>query len=267
MALLATLSRVRCGLLGLVIVGLLGASATVNALDWLDLRRRGIAAELAAARQATAPEPWIAQYAIDLPNSHSLHGLKVTIARAPGALVAAKPGPSSVFVKFEGPPTLHGAGIVIHGGQIWLRKPGGQAKIASNEGLFADLPGLGLPLAVFVASETQGLFDLRNEGEFGDVAILRALPLYERGPGLQPMKIGMSKQHGALVLGEVTDREGKSLGGVQWLDQVLDHGLVTFGQLRLRPAEHDERSLVLQRVSLRRGAAAGKLIFSEKSFK
>lgn len=235
--------------------------------DWLDLRRQGPEAEFAAARQISAPEPWIATYAVALPLNHPLAGLKMTVARAPGEARQGHPTLSDVLVRFSGPASLHGAGVVAHAGQVWLRLPGGKVAPMTNDTWFQDLPHLGLPLAVFVASETEKLFDVRNEGEFDDVAILRLLPRYEKGPGLQPMKVGVSKQHAAYVLSEVTDREGKALGGVLWLETRVDKGLAVHERLRLRPALHDDAALELHLTGLKRGKAAGKLVFGPAALK
>lgn len=263
-----------------VLVGLLFAGAAHA--DWLDLRRQGPEAELAAARKVGAPEPWIATYGVNLPPEHPLAGLKLTIARAPGQpgakpakggvkgeakVTAIRPALSDVLVRFEGPASLHGTGIVAHAGEVWLRLPGGKAAPMTNQALFQDLPGLGLPLAVFVANETHGLFDIRNEGEFDDVAIVRLMPRYEKGPGLQPMKLGLSKQQAAYVLCEVTDREGHSLGGVLWLDVQVDKGMAVFDRLRLRPAGKDAGAIELRLLEMRRGKAAGKLKFTPAALK
>ena len=263
-------------LAGLAVAGLVLAGPAHA--DWLDLRRHGPEAELAAARKLAAPEPWIATYATNLPAEHPLAGLKLTVARAPGKPGAApakgaakeavaRPALSDVLVRFEGVPALQGIGIVAHAGEIWLRLPGGKAMPATNQTLFQDLPRLGLPLAVFVASETHKLFDIRNEGEFDDVAIVRLLPRYEKGPGLQPMKLGLSKQQTAYVSCEVTDREGHSLGGVLWLDVRVDKGLAVFDRLRLRPAGKDAGAIELKLLELRRGKAAGRLKFTPAALK
>jgi hypothetical protein len=240
--------------------------AVVHA-DWLDLRRQGPEAELAAARKVAAPEPWIATYAAELPVGHPLSGLKLTVARAPGQVRAGHAALMDVLVRFEGPSALKGVGVVAHAGQVWLRLPGTKAVPMTNDALFQDLPRLGLPLAVFVASETEHLFDVRNEGEFDDVAILRMLPRYEKGPGLQPMKVGVSKQQAAYVLSEVTDREGHALGGALWQETRLDKGLAVHERLRLRPAGHDDAVVELRMSGLKRGKAAGKLVFGPASLK
>ena len=105
------------------------------------------------------------------------------------------------------------------------------------------------------------LFDLQSEGEFGDFGILRLRPHYEAGPGLQPMKAGVSKAFHAFALAEVTDLQGKAQAGALWLDPATEDGLVVFARLRLRPAAGDSAALELERTDLKRGKAAGKLVF------
>jgi len=231
--------------------------------DWLDLRRQGVEAELAAARKASVPEPWLAKYVADLPKAHPLAGLTIVVARAPSSN-PHKPG--DVLARIEGVAALRGVGVALHAGQVTLRLPGQKATAATNLALFTDLPLLQVPLAVFVATEAEHLFTFQNEGEFGDVAVLRLLPRYERGGGLQPLKVGLSKRYQAFAQSEVTDREGRPLGGLLWQEPRLDKGLVVWQELRLR-AKGSEAVVPLRLLELKRGKAAGKLVFDANAWK
>ena len=252
------------------------------AADWLDLRRQGPTAVVAAAHKAAAPLPWLATYSATLPSSHPLHGLKLTVARAPGP--KGSPGPGPMLLRFEAPASLRGVGVTVQAGKAWLRLPGQKAaQIMTPEALFATVAQIGVPLAVFLVpdlvlpppAQAKGkssaaqvpLYDLQSEGEFGDFGILRLRPHYEAGPGLQPMKAGVSKAFHVFALAEVTDLQGKAVAGALWLDPALEDGLVAFSRLRLRPAAGDPAALELERTDLRQGKAAGRLVFGPKALR
>lgn len=249
----------------LVAVAGVGAAWPVQA-DWLDLRRGGPEAIVQAARVANAPEPWIATYSVTLPAGHPLHGLKLILARAPSPT-------GKLLIRLEGPASLHGVGGVVADGKAWLKLPRAadgkptRAQPASHEAMFAPLPGLGLPLGLWLAPELPSLYKLHTEGEFGDVAILRLRPRYEAGPGLQPLKLGVSKQHAAFVQCEVTDLQGKPLQGVLGVDLKAYGKVVVPTELRLRPKASEEGVLVLKLDGVRTGKDAGKLKFDASALK
>jgi hypothetical protein len=239
--------------------------------DWLELRRRGVEAELAAARQASAPEPWIARYQAELSKDHPLAGLVLVVARAPAAQSPTggekdRGAPGAVMARFEGVAALRGVGVALQAGKVVVRLPGQKPQPASNAALFQDLPGVQLPLAVFVASELAALYTFQNEGEFDDVAVLRMRPRYERGPGLEALKVGVSKQWQAFVQSEVTDREGRPLGGLLWQEPQRQDKLVVWQRVRLR-AKGSDAAVPLRLVELKRGKSAGKLAFDAKALR
>lgn len=245
-----------------------GSAAT---FDWLDLRRQGPNALLQAAARVNAPELWQATYLANLPTKHALYGLSLTVARAPSPAVAKAKGPTagpdaaattagSLLVRFNGPAKLKGVGVVAVNGKIWLRLPTKAAGPEIHADLFQNIDALGVPLAVFVAADTKALFTLVSEGEFDDVGMLRMKPIYEAGPGLEPMKLGLSKNNGAFVALEVTDLQGKPKAGLLWLDTTIDDGLAVHKRLRLRPV-NEANAIELELVELRRGKAAGKIKF------
>lgn len=244
-----------------------GSAAT---FDWLDLRRQGPLALLQAAARVNAPELWIATYAANLPPKHPLFGLSLTVARAPGTAAVKPKGAAaapeaaaalgSLLVRFDGPPKLKGVGVLAANGKIWLRLPAKAAKPETHPDLFQNIEALGVPLAVFVAADTKALFTLVSEGEFDDVGMLRMKPIYEAGPGLEPMKLGLSKNNGAFVALEVTDLQGKPKAGVLWLDTTIDDGLAVHKRLRVRPV-NEANAIELELIELRRGKAAGKIKF------
>jgi hypothetical protein len=221
-------------------------------VDWLDLRRKGPAAILAAARTADAREPRIATYAAKLPPTDPLHGLRVTVARAPGKTAG------KLLVRFDGPKSLQSSGFASDDATVWLRLPGQKAGPLQAQDLFAPLPALPVPLAVLAAPAITERFEVQVEGEFDDVAVLRMRPRYEQGPGLVPMKLGVSKRWQCAVVAETTDlATGRALASLLWLDTRQD-GCV-HDRLRLRGA--DGRTVDLALVALRRGKDVGKLRF------
>jgi len=242
-----------------------GSAAT---FDWLDLRRQGPVALLQAAARVNAPELWIATYAANLPAKHPLYGLSLTVARSAvpaavkgkGTSAAADAALGSLLVRFNAPAKLKGVGVVASNGKIWLRLPAKAAQPEIHADLFQNIDTLGVPLAVFVAADSKGLFTLVSEGEFDDVGMLRMKPIYEAGPGLEPMKLGLSKNNGAFVALEVTDLQGKSKAGLLWLDSTIDDGLAVHKRLRLRPT-NEANAIELELIALRRGKAAGKIKF------
>jgi hypothetical protein len=91
-------------------------------------------------------------------------------------------------------------------------------------------------------------------------------PRYERGPGLEALKVGVSKQWQAFAQSEVTDREGRPLGGLLWQEPRLQQGLVVWQRARLR-AKNSDATVPLRLVDLKRGKAAGKLVFNASALK
>ncbi len=221
--------------------------------DWLEIRRGGADAIVAAARAASAPAAWQATYAVMLPAGHALSPdkateLRLTVARDKPIGKGAVGG--SLMVRVDAPLPIKGIGLVVHGGKAWLRAPGGKAAPASPAALFAAVAGLGVPWAAFAPLEFKGLHSATLEGEFGDIAVLRGKPEYVAGPGVAPVKAGISKRHGCWVVGEVTDRHGKTLALVQWLEVGELQGIPVPERLRLRGVAGEAVALDLRRLDL-----------------
>ncbi|MBM4343005.1 MAG: hypothetical protein FJ100_06470 [Deltaproteobacteria bacterium] len=226
--------------------------------DWLDLRRGGAEAIVAGARAASAPVPWEATYAVRLPAHHPLardgaKELRLTVARAQPATKSGAGG--SLLVRIEAPAALKGTGLVVHGGKAWVRKAGAKAVVATPPDLFSDAAGVGVPWAAFGPFEMTGLHSATLEGEFGDIAVLRGKPEYVAGPAVAPVKAGVSKRHGCWVVGEVTDRHGKTLALVQWLEVAEIQGIPLPERVRLRGAAGEAGALDLRRQTLATGRA------------
>lgn len=232
-----------------------GADAQLpeQARDWLEVRRGGADSILAAARVASAPQPWQATYSVQLPAGHPLAGkgpaeLRLTVAR--DRPTGKKASGGSLLIRVDAPTALKGAGFVVHGGAAWLRTPGGKPEAATPAALFAKVAGLGVPWIAFAPFDIAGLHSATLEGEFGDIAVLRGKPEYLAGPAVAPVKAGVSKRHGCWVVGEVTDRQGKTLALVQWLEVGELQGIALPERLRLRGVEGEATALDLRRQTL-----------------
>ena len=251
----------------LVLVGLTATSSVVAARDWLDVRRGGAPEIIAAARTSSAPVAWVATYATALPVGHLLAAgapaekavqgepasgnstalLQLTIARGPPAVKGAA---GDLLVRIDAPKQLKGSGIWARGGKAWVRFAGGKAQVATTALLTQLIAGLQVPWLAFAPLEVSAMYAATLEGEFGDVAVLRCRPDYVAGPGLPPLKVGVSKRFGIWVLGEVNDRQGQPLAQVEALDIVHAQGVAVGERLRIIGSGSAATALVLQRTSL-----------------
>ncbi|MSP91344.1 MAG: hypothetical protein EXR79_06020 [Myxococcales bacterium] len=225
--------------------------------DWLDLRRKGPAAVAAAADRADAPEPSISRYRPAVAAGHPLHGALLTLARAP------VPGGVAIRVRLDGPGRAgEGASVLPgKGGGVWLRTATSKSVRATPAALFTPVEALGVPWALFLAHALTAWFDTEFEGEFDDVAIARARPKYVKGPGLQPMKVGVSKRWHCRVVAQTTDLDGHVRSGLLWLETRREGAACVHGRLRLRPAAGEAAALEWTLIDVVRGKAAGRLRF------
>ena len=224
--------------------------------DWLDLRRKGPAAVAAAADRADAREPSVARYQPQVPPGHPLHGAVLSVARA------RQSGGVAVRVRLDGL-TIHEGAAVRPGkaGGVWVRRPGAKPTRATPGALFEPVQALGVPWALFVAHALPDWFDTEFEGEFDDVAISKVRPKYVKGPGLAPMKLGVSKRWHCRVVAQVTDLDGQVRSSLLWLQTRLEADACVHGQLRLRPLAGESAALQWTLVDVARGKAAGRLRF------
>lgn len=234
-------------------VAAVGAAAPEKYRDWLDLRRGGASAVLADTRAHTAPVPWSATYAATLPAGHPLKdqlgSVRLTITRA---APSAPNLPGRTLVRFDEPAFAKGWGILVDGDKAWLRA-GDKVEPTTAAKASQLLPKLGVAPVVFVASEFAAQFESSIEGEFGDTAVLRFKPRYEAGPDVLPLKAGLSKRHGAWVLGEVDDRKGQPLSRIEWLEPKVIGGVPVPEALRLHLPGGDAAAVTLDRVDLKVG--------------
>jgi hypothetical protein len=174
-------------------------------------------------------------------------------------------------VRFIGEGHWKGSGVAVVGKDIWLRMPGApQAVKAAPTDLFATIPGLDLPMAIFVLSEVADWFDGQMEGEFGSVGVLRLRPKYTLGDDLLPCKLGISKQSGAFAAAELVPGETQQPGGIQWLDEdqlTPTSPQVGFARLRIVPASTKNRPFLAVRTSAVVGAEAMRLPFGKAALK
>ena len=233
-----------------------GLAADAPTPNWGYLRRHGDLALFAAVRHLMAPAPWRATYTeTQLPVTHPFSGLRLTVARMPGQNLGG------ALFRFEAPECLRGIGVVSMEGRIWVHVPGRPVEDATPELLGTPLPLLGVPLIVLAATETEELFTREIVGEFGDVGIYQLEPRYDKGPGLQRMKLALQKRTVTLDAVQVVDRQNALVAGAQWQKVVLEQGLQSAQQLTLRPTTGDAATLELQRTELHVGDAAGPLRF------
>ena len=246
------------------------AAAKPDRFDWLDVRRGGYAGLLAAGRTAQARRAWSAQWTLPKGQVAGLDAIVVT--RRPDLPAKGKqPASYQLTVRFVGQGHWQGTGVAVVGKDIWLRMPGSKlATRAAPSDLFATIPGLDLPMAVFVLSEVADWFDGQMEGEFGSVGVLRLRPKYTLGDGILPCKLGISKQSGAFAVAELVPGETQLPGGIQWLDEdqlTPASPQVGFARLRIVPASNKNRPFVADRTSAVVGAEAMRLPFGKAALK
>lgn len=244
------------GLLLACLCAAAGLAADGPAPNWGYLRRHGDAALFAALRKQLVPQPWRAVYeAKNLPPTHPFAGLRLTVARAPGEQLGG------ALFRFEDPPCLRGIGVASFEGQLWVHLPGRPVEAATPALLGTPIPLLGVPLIVFAATEAEDLFARELVGEFGEAGIYQLQPRYEKGPGLERMKLAIQKRTVTLDAVQVVDRQSALIAGAQWQKVAYEQGLYSAQRLALRPLAGDAATLDLQRTQLDVGAAAGQLRF------
>jgi len=245
--------------LAVVLAAVLPASAGLAiapAPDWGYLRRHGDAALFAVLRNQLAPQPWRATYQeTRLPTGHPFAGLRLTVARMPG------PKLGGALFLFEDPPCLRGIGVVTLEGNAWVHLPGRPVEPATPALLGMALPLLGVPLIVLAGTETEDLFTRELVGDFGEISIFQLDPVYEKGPGLQRMKMAIQKRTITLDALQVVDRQSALVAGAQWQRIELQQGMWSARRLTLRPITGDAATFDLDRTQLLVGQDAERLRF------
>ena len=195
----------------LLLTGCLLLPLPAQALDWLDVRRRGADAIVALGRERTAEKGWTQVYRSEAAPGTPLAGVKLQITRAYA-------GKAQLSVRVvAGPPTLVGLGVVIDGERGWIRVPGEKVKPLPQETIFRPLPVLEVPMVAFCALDWQRQYEATLEGEFDQVAVVRLIPRYELGVTARPAKVSISKTDGHLLATAVNDGKGNPLGEVVWM--------------------------------------------------
>jgi hypothetical protein len=197
--------------------------------DWLQLRRQGPDAILAAAVQAGAPKVWRGVWSANLTPTHPLHGLRIAVTRSAGKAA----GQSALLVRVEGPPSLAGVGLVLRDGKGWLRHPHGKTQPLTLAGLYRTIDTLGLPLVLLAGLYLPQGFTATTDGEVGDLGYVRLDPHCEAGPGVRPLRLAVSKSRGTVAFIEVGGPQGPG-AAVLWLLPRDEDGLPLHGRLRLR---------------------------------
>lgn len=220
-------------LAGLCLAALMARPAAGT--DWLDVRRSGTEGVLRAAVAASGqPARWLRLQA-SVPAEHALHGWTIEVA---AEMIAAKPTPRlRCYVHVRDAARATRAALVVDGAAVWVRHGGGtQREVAAA---FSIVEGVRVPLAVLAALALAPRYDAQVEGEFNGSAIMRLRPSYTHGAGLQPLKLGVSKQSLQVTVAEVDDAKGQSIARALWLDGRGDGPTLVPTRLRLRGG-HDQ---------------------------
>lgn len=232
----------------------------VEAADaWLKLRRQGVPALLRAARAASAPQPWRATWRLKTKNAGGLKGLRIGVWQRMVPASKDRPAVLATVTRLSGVKALQGVGVATIGDQIWSRQPGALRALAGKgELLFAPLPDLAVPLGLLAAAGLTARYEGRLVGEFDGIAIIVLAARYTDGSGWPRMKVGMSKRHHLLTMAEVSDKNGKALTRLLWLDSDVNAGVRIARRLRLR-AMSLPRPFDLELVGVERGQNIAKL--------
>ena len=226
--------------------------------EWLEVRRGGAKGLLAVATEVEGARFRALRYRLDVNETHPLHGTTLELRRRP-ATVGKHKGTAPVIGTDVVVDVRDGRGKRIgaisssaEGMWTWIA-----GKVSDDDrGLFKPVAGLGFPLGLFVALELSPRYDPKVEGEFSGTAIVRLQPGYTKGAFLEPLKLGVSKQHLCLTVAEIDDSKGALRARLLWLETSLVDGRVVAARLRIRLGD-DKPALDWRLVDERLDADAG----------
>lgn len=226
----------RPALAGLLCVAAwLPASHATAQVNWLDVRRHGAAGVIDAAVTAEGSPPRASHYLCDTAPVPGWTGVQLEVARR---AMPGKTKGTQVVVILRDARGAFLAGVANDAKGIWVRHGAAKA-VVDNTLLFRDVPGLATPLAVFASLELSRSYEAKLEGEFDGSAILRLQPGYTEQAGLEPLKIGVSKQTLLVSIAEIDDVKGQARSRLLMIAP-REHGeVVVPGQLRLRVRGED----------------------------
>ncbi len=195
---------------------------------WLKVRRKGPSAIVEAARGALVGDAQWWRYELDVLDADPGAGLALEISRRP-----TKGGGSDVGVRVRDKRGVLLAALAVVGGKVTVWRRGGKASDRPKD-LFTPVPELGIPLVLWAVFEMMPAYRVRLEGEFQGTALLRMTPDYTSVPGLQPMKLGVSKRNLLPTVTEVVDLKGTPTSRLLWVKPRLQGGRTVVGGLRVR---------------------------------
>lgn len=215
--------------------------AEASGRDWLDVRRQGIVGMLRAANESEGAQPRLLRYRSEAGKGHPLAGATLELRRRPiqdrsKATAAGRPkmpGGTDLVIELTGSDGKRIAALAREGDTLWTQH-GKAAPSSDDRGVFVRVPGLGVPLALFATLELAPRYEGSLEGEFEGTAILRMKPGYTKGPHLEPLKIGLSKQTLQLTVTEVDDAKGEMQARLLMLELKHVEDRVVAHRLRLR---------------------------------
>lgn len=236
--------RRRAVLLGLCLLAAilppLPASAAYN---WLDVRRHGAPGVIEAAVAAEGSPARGGHYVCDTSPNPAWIGLQIELSRR---MLPGKPKATQLVAIIRDAKGRFVAGVATDAKHIWVRH--GDAKPQADYALlFRDIPGLGAPMALFAGLELTARYEAKLEGEFDGSAILRLQPGYTEHQGLEPLKVGVSKQNLLVSLSEIDDTKGEARARLLWIDARERDGIMIAERLRLRVRD-EKRPIDLSRV-------------------
>lgn len=178
---------------------------------WLEVRRKGPAGIVAASRGAliNAPQRW--RYRLDVLDGKPLAGLTLEIGRRPLA-----GGDTDVSVRLTDKRGKLLAALARVKGKLTVRLHG-KRPTTDNTALFAPVPKLGVPLALWAIFELMPAYRVQLEGEFSGTALIRMTPDYTSAAGLPPLKLGVSKRNYLPTVVEVIDLKGRPTARLLWM--------------------------------------------------
>ena len=218
-----------CRVDGLIVEAVLSRDKVVPAQAyWLQVRRKGPSGIVAAARAALVDRPQVWRYRLDVMPDAAMAGLTIEISRRP-----LKRGGTDVGVRLlDKRGKLIAALATIHG-KLTVRVHGQTAK-STAKALFAPVPRLGVPLILWAVFELMPAYRVQLEGEFSGTALIRMTPDYTSMRGLQPMKLGVSKQNLLPSVVEVVDLKGRPTARLLWIKPRHQGRRTVAGGLRIR---------------------------------